>query len=615
MKKLFLHNLKNLLRVEESFLLLLLVYFILIPGIAFSIDISEQLGATFVAHFDSTISNDIPSNNGIKNHGATIIDNGISGKALQMLNNEYIEIDPNLLLNTNKGTFSFWLRPHWSYSVSNSHTFLSFTWDQQVNSYFVLTDGWWEDNGGKGRTYFIFNNQDKVKSDVPVYYKQGEWIHFALTWENGRFAKLYINGVLSRESEHTVRNSFKIKNNIMFGTDRGCYLSENRWADIDIDELSAFNRVLSNEEILSLYKNFKKYTPLSNRDGTLKQMRAIIDEGKDWLTDEGAYKTISKIKNTGFNVYVPCVWHGKGTCFPSDKAIKEVDVSFDGGDPLNRIIKLSHENNLELHAWFIVAARQRDFYNEFYDGSPEKAFNLHRPEFRKFMVDLIVDTVQRYDLDGIVLDYIRTMGICTSDYCVQDYQRRFNRNLLQDINLNQSVFHLEPHIQQWMDEDVEAIVRAVSERVRQIKPRVKISVFGAPIPSVLGTNPEGRQEITWANKGYLDAIFIMDYSDNPDFERIEFVNSEIDRQVYVVPILGNYKLVNNYSAVSKKAEEVSSLVAYSLLRWPEGVGIYLLGSLDNEQINELSTTIFSEKARSVLKSGIPNMFPVIKSMK
>ena len=155
----------------KNFLLFLLLLFclILIPRIAFSINVSlEQLGATFVAHFDSKISNDIPSTNGIISHGAKIIDNGISGNALQLLNNEYIEIDPKLLFNATKGTFSFWLRPHWSYSVSKSHTFLSFTWGQKINSYFVFTDGWWESDGGEGRTYFIFNNQDKVKSDVPI---------------------------------------------------------------------------------------------------------------------------------------------------------------------------------------------------------------------------------------------------------------------------------------------------------------------------------------------------------------------------------------------------------------------------------------------------------------
>ena len=46
------------------------------------------------------------------------------------------------------------------------------------------------------------------------------------------------------------------------------------------------------------------------------------------------------------------------------------------------------------------------------------------PEFRHLMANLIAEVVSRYDVDGINLDYVRAIGLCTSDFCQADYQKR-----------------------------------------------------------------------------------------------------------------------------------------------------------------------------------------------
>lgn len=558
------------------------------------IDVILDLKPTHLARFDRGIFFDFPNSLNFEKHGGKIVDGGISGQALSLGKNEYLSLDAKDVINPEEGTITFWIRPSWSDEDKSSHTFISFTWEDPRKSYFVISKGWWERDGGTPYTYFIFNNTDFAKTENFIPYTKGNWTHIACAWRTGSdgFFRLYANGLLVAESHNKNSPMVRPSKKFYIGADLGTPIGNERWGDCVIDELAFFNRALLDDEVQKMFKVLtpKKYDAFLNSSGQLLQTRAIFEEGMAWATEEGVTRLLGRIKNAGFNVFVPCVWHGKGARYPSKVAVSEGNSSFIT-DPLKRLITLAHSQGVEVHPWFTVALRQRDFYKEFYDqGTPAKAFNVHNPAFREFIADVIIDVVARYEVDGINLDFIRSMGICTSATCRDDYRRKFNRELITDLVIWKTDVGFETHVQQWIDQAITAIVSDVSNRAKSIRPSVIISVDGAPL-NRFGRR-EGRDEIRWANTGLIDAIFHMDYNIVPDYEMFNNAVIRLNNPQKLIFLAGNYDK-DNSRIVSRKASALSTIIKKTTRRWPWGIGVYLYSMLTDEQVEKLLSELFS----------------------
>lgn len=608
-------------------------YQILISGVLFftilfsskylySENFADGLELTFSASFEENAFSRIPRKIKIDQKGGTIIADGLSGSALRLNKGDYFSFKTDTVVGS-EGTIMMWVRPHWGYYAAEkeiipiSHTFASFRWSD--NGYFVLSDGWWE-LAGSPYTYLVGNNNVKLHTHQQIKYVENEWVHIACSYKIGTvaFVKIFINGEKVSEKRTFLSRTAVPVGNIFIGSDMGTSLSKGRFLDSDIDELVISKKALSEIELNTLLlqqdpnykarinnwyeKELKKaYDPLRNSEGKIRESRVIFDEGSDWTQKDKAETIIRRIKKAGFNVYVPCVWHGKGVRYKSDLALRDDRRMTDspGSDSLSTLIEIAHENGIEVHPWFCVALRQRSFYEEFYSTvhTPKGAFDIHRPEFREFITSLIIDVVRRYDVDGINLDYIRTMGFCKCDYCVDEYKRVYGRNLFSDVSLKNKDGRLEPHLQKWQDEAVEAVVRRVSVEGKKIRPGLIISVDGHPLPKIYPPSWQGRRTIVWANKGLVDVIYNMDYAKRPDFEKHGLVASELNDPSQLIMLLGNYKEVAG-NVTSINAEDLGNLVGYLQRKWREcgGVGVYLYSMLNDEQVEMLSGKWFNEEA-------------------
>jgi hypothetical protein len=535
----------------------------------------------------------------LKRKGGGTIADSLSGSALRLKSGEFLTLDAGRLIDPASGSMSFWVRPHWDDKDASSHTFLSFPWQDGKNGYFTISRGWWEPKGS-GLTYLIGNNQDYSNLARNIRYKKGEWTHLAVVWKGGRpgFVRLYVNGVLAAQ-DMRYTGGYRPGKELYLGSDQGTPLANRRWADADFDELTFFQHTLDDNEIRALYNRQNPYRrdPLVDANGTQLEMRAIFDEGLGWQSESGARETIRRIREAGFNVYIPCVWHGNGTRFPSTLSQWEPNQRFYGRDPLMRLIAIAHENGIQVYPWFTVALRDKEFarlHPEFFDSeSPRDAFDLHRPVFRNFMVGLIADVAQRYPIDGITLDYIRTMGICRCGLCATEYRRRFNRDLPADAAHPNVDGTLEPHLQQWQDEAVESIVRDIYSRVREFCPGCVVSVSGQPQTY---PNQEGRQEYRWANAGIVDVVFDMEYADPPDVERHQFVSKQFNDPNKLVMLISDLDWKSG-KPVPKDARRLKQSVEYIRGRWGTGLGLYLYSLLSDDQVKMLAGGPFSRKSR------------------
>lgn len=579
---------------------LLLTLAVLLCGIGYpavAADIEGKPGTVFRLHFDKPLSEEIPKDLLVEAKGGAIIQGGVSGKALRLKQGEHLVLNLSDRITNIEGTIMLWVRPHWRYDDPASHTFLSFTWSGNDQGYFSLSKGWWEPQGEK-LSYFILNNRDSAYTVKFIDYKEKGWTHLACTWKSGKPGNLrfYINGFISSENPYYASALRYPSPKIYLGSDQGSLLAKGRWADSDIDELAFSSKALSDEEI---FATFKKQGPAvmespKKIDGKTFETRVILDEGIGWATDTGARKIIARIKQAGFNVYIPCVWHGQGTRYPTTKFPPEKGFTLLPTDPLKRLIDFAHQNNIEVHPWFCVALRQKDFLPEFYGpGSPKNAFDLHRPAFRSFIVDVIVDVAKRYEIDGINLDFIRTMGICTCDFCIQEYHRTFGRNLLYDMAHPGPKGRLQPELQKWQDEAVEDIVRRVKDKIKAIKTKAIISVDGHPLSS---PSPEGRQEVKWANDGLVDVIFNMDYFPTPDFENHNVVRNRLKVPSKLIMLVANYQK-GKPPHLDTDPPRLVRIIENIRSRWNNGIGVYLYNLLDDNQISALSRGPFHSLAR------------------
>ena len=333
-----------------------------------------------------------------------------------------------------------------------------------------------------------------------------------------------------------------------------------------------------------------------------RESRMIFDEGFNWITQEGADRLLDRIEKAGFNVLVPSVWHGRGTSWPSELAPAGVQWTKhyrEGFDPLSYLITKAHKMGIEVHPSFTVVLRQREFLHDYYDeGTPKEAFNVHMPEFRKYIVSLMLEVLRKYDVDGINLDYIRSVGFCKSEYCQRDYRERQGRDLLRDLSSVGRSSLAWNNVSKWNSDSVDDVVEMLSRNARRIRPKAVISV-----DSHAGRRSkklQGADSIRWANDGWIDVIYHMDYGKTIGYTELNQALRDLKDPRQLVLFVGNYERnwPDKKHVWSRDPREVARLVSASqqFNRGGNGVALYNYKYLTDDQIAALKSGPFKASA-------------------
>ncbi|AAZ55452.1 family 10 glycosylhydrolase [Thermobifida fusca] len=192
-----------------------------------------------------------------------------------------------------------------------------------------------------------------------------------------------------------------------------------------------------------------------------------------------------------------------------------------GYDPLEFAVAEAHTRGLELHAWFNpyrVGWREADL-EHLADDHPVRRnpewmivyddqgyLDPGNPEVREWVVDVVADVVERYDVDGVHFD----------DYF---YPYPASGETFDDDASWQAHGDGFPDRDAWRRDNVNQLIRQVHERVHDIKPWVRfgVSPFGiwrnrSSDPS--GSATSGLQSYdalhadtrTWIREGWIDYV-------------------------------------------------------------------------------------------------------------
>ena len=272
---------------------------------------------------------------------------------------------------------------------------------------------------------------------------------------------------------------------------------------------------------------------------------------------------LDEIADAGFNaVFVETFYHGftisKNSPIPTRP-------EFEGKDILKKFIREGHKRGLEVHAWVEVFYWEVDTkkHPEFpksplLEEHPEwvsklknndetwKSEDSHRfanpahPEVRKLLVDYFKDLLERYNLDGLNLDYIRYCSGYTDagydEYTINLFKSEMKYNPTNMCKCKKAKWQ---EWIKWRENQVTGFLREVRDMQRETKPDILLS---ADIFSQYYKKGNPSQFIfqdwqTWSKDLLIDAVIPMAYGSSLDSvsQEIEAVNKRIQPSVKLMP--------------------------------------------------------------------------------
>lgn len=519
-----------------------------------------------------------------------------------------------------QGSILLWIKPDWTIPREHSKPLLTMRWNDPRHSYLAISEGWWEPTG-EHQLYFVISNQEYATCTSDTHLKPGYWSLIGVTWKagvNGSCA-IYINGEAQVQSAINMSGHYQGSGELIIGDDSGStdqrgrsaegWLAELQWHARVLnaaDMLNAFERTLGGHQQAVRYR-WQWLMDAINKDATnnvvapKNEVRALFDESNEWARSYAdADRILAQIHAAGFNVYVPCVWHGAGAYYPTRIAQVSRDIGTHDAtyDALAYLVDHAHKLGIEVHPWITVARRDDRAHPEYAEaGTPPEAYDVHNSAFRKFIVNLATEVLQHYAVDGINLDYIRSMGMCTSGSCATDYRQKTGRELGKDIDIKDHDSVAYQHLVRWQDEAVADIVSGIKQARDRYRPAAIVSVDGNVQVIEATRSLQGRNEIEWLRSGLVDVVFDMDYESNLNIERLDKIFAAIPHG-RVIPIYANFDRQAGV-AVSRPGWAVDRLVRLTRKHWSgTGVAFYIRGMLNVEQQRALSTGVFSGPAAS-----------------
>jgi hypothetical protein len=614
-------------------------------------DLKSLKGVALAVTFENGADAEFAANDSkAEIHGANVVEDGFIGKGLRLGKDAWASYNAKDNFSGEGMTVMFWFKPAWDDEKDTAeHTIFSLPWNEpagkDIPPYTAFTDGWWDAK----QTYFIMNNWYCNAKRSLVHYPRDKWIHVACVsrYGPGGGARYFINGDLRGTGAAKPDTPARLtpKSRFYLGSDLGTHNPAKRSAPGVVDELLIYNRALTDDEIRKAIAQYpgwndratignvdpemaatlaKPYTPRRDKQGRILESRVIADENWEWLTEESADKTLDKIKRAGFNVFVPCVWKAWGASYRTDlyyypdkmraqKDPEEAKKAFaDGRDPLKRLIEKAHALGIEVHPWFCVVygtsehvpetvpgvadARELFSNQKWKDGKPGLAFDAHSETFRTFIVNIMLDMVKRYEVDGLNLDYIRTGIKCTCERCRKQYHEKYGRDLLADWKEYDKLDNegkLKTTLEQWQEDAISDIWRRVSAGARKLKPNILMSAYSHVYPD--HADWQGRKPILWEKNGWCDFMMDMSYETCLDPKRLDDARKAITNPDSIVYVCGNYEVDEQGQGMSRDAALVANLMEYCQKRWPgSAVSLYLLTRLDEAQIKALREGPFRE---------------------
>ncbi|MEB3342291.1 glycoside hydrolase family 10 protein [Okeania sp.] len=302
-------------------------------------------------------------------------------------------------------------------------------------------------------------------------------------------------------------------------------------------------------------------TPVNAKITTEKEVRGV------WITNVSSSvlftpwainRALRQLSQLNFNTVYPVTWNRGNTFYPSKVAKKVTGKSQDstlalfrlGRDVLKEIFKQSHRQGLRVIPWFeygfmapvnsVLVKRhphwvttsidknsnfsESIFELELKDLLPESDeksllnqlqqslsinnvwLNPINPQVQNFILELILEVVQKYDVDGIQVDdrFGMPVQFGYDPVTVQLYrQQHQGKNPPEDFT--------NPEWMQWRANQITAFLERLYKSIKAVKPNCIVSVSSNPYDFSYNLYLQDWQ--TWIERGFVDEFILQVYRD------------------------------------------------------------------------------------------------------
>ena len=274
-------------------------------------------------------------------------------------------------------------------------------------------------------------------------------------------------------------------------------------------------------------------------------------------------RALRQLSQINFNTVYPVTWNRGNTFYPSDVAQKIIGQPQDptlttfrlGQDVLKEIFQQSHHQGLRVIPWFeygfmapinsLLVERHphwvttsfdknRDFSGEFFElelkdllpesdeesllGQLQQSFSVYNvwlnaihPQVQNFILDLILEVVKKYDVDGIQIDdrFGMPVQFGYDPMTIYLYQEQHEGKMPPEN-------FTDPEWMQWRANQITAFIERLYKSIKAVKPNCIVSLSSNPYDFAYKLYLQDWQ--TWIERGLVDEFILQVYRDDlPSF--------------------------------------------------------------------------------------------------
>jgi len=260
-------------------------------------------------------------------------------------------------------------------------------------------------------------------------------------------------------------------------------------------------------------------------------------------------------------------------------------------DPLEFAIKEAHKRGLEIHAWIntlrcfsgteeIIKNYSRHLlnlhsnwvYKAITDGKESFWLDPGLPEARNYLVKLINELVENYNIDGVQLDFIR--------YPKKDIDDKFSY----------SIYGNDQDIGKWRRDNITKLVGDISNKIKSKKPFVKLGVtpIGIYKNNKIISGLEGYYDVyqdsrEWLKLGIIDYAVPQIYWDiesDPKFTLLAEEWSDFSYGKNIIIGIGAYK--------PNVKKDIEKMIDISRKANVSGIAFFRYGNIKNINIKNFA---------------------------
>lgn len=254
---------------------------------------------------------------------------------------------------------------------------------------------------------------------------------------------------------------------------------------------------------------------------TTKDIEILLDRDK-------LRNAVDQLASVNFNTIYPVVWNSGYALHPSDVARRVGSPHIYRGnqnqDPLREIIDQGHRDGLSVMPWFefgLMAPPTSELITSHPDWITRKRngdttsisaggevvwLNPFRPEVQRFLTDLVMEVVNRYDVDGIQFDDHLSLPYAFGyDAYTQALYKKETGN-------NPPANAADAAWTRWRADKITEFVGDLHDAVKTAKPEAVFSV--SPNYQDFAYRFHLQDWLNWVRKGFVDEIVMQVYRDD-----------------------------------------------------------------------------------------------------